>query len=65
MGNRSSFCSFNQLTYACASHNPYHVLCNRGNCRLLKHLIAKLPSDVNEALFKQQTRGQLKTVGIP
>jgi len=58
MGNHSSFCSLQQLTLACASRNPYHILCNRNNCHLLQHLIEKLPSDVNEALFKQQTRGQ-------
>ncbi|KAF8349125.1 ankyrin repeat protein [Amanita rubescens] len=41
--------------------NPYHFLCKRDKHRLLEHLLKKLSSDVNEALFKQQTRGKLKT----
>ncbi|KAF8335572.1 ankyrin repeat protein [Amanita rubescens] len=41
--------------------NPYHFFCKRHNHRLLEHLLKKLSSDVNEALFKQQTHGKLKT----
>ncbi|KAF8629466.1 hypothetical protein AX15_003428, partial [Amanita polypyramis BW_CC] len=41
--------------------NIYHFLCQQNRCRILEHILKKLPADVNEAMFKQQTRGNMKT----
>ncbi|KAK2459398.1 hypothetical protein APHAL10511_008585 [Amanita phalloides] len=44
-----------------AGRNIYHILCQRNDCRLLGHLLEKLPREINEEMFKQQARENLKT----